>query len=520
MAPSGPAPRLKLPPAQPEIRVRHQAGKPGIAALEKLEHLIIVIPAQLPLARWKDLPNGKQLYALQQQRKLVSSPLRASLPNRAHTGISLQPLEKPATGDELPAAFELLSYAGNLAADALRDNPASAGLLVTGFSAAATDAIQRALVLALAGHSFSLQVFKSKVSPGPRLRTVHVIGKTLPADLPRTLAEAAANNLARWLTALPPNILDTVSYRDLLAQLGRRHGWKTEFLGETQLRRAGAGAFLAVAQGNASRDAGIVHLQYRPVKKQSSPPHLALIGKGIIFDTGGTNLKPFKAMLDMHHDMAGSAVAVATLMALTELDYPHPVDCWLAITENRLSNAAYKPRDIVTASNGTTIEVVHTDAEGRMALADTLALAGKTQPRTLLDFATLTGTCVSALTERYSGAFTNRPELHTAIISAGQLSGERVWPFPLDPDFDDDIKSEVADVLQCAPDGGGDHIQAARFLQRFVPEQSAWVHIDLSAASRKGGLAQIPTAVTGFGVRFALNLILDQAALLSQHGRS
>jgi len=520
MAAPGSAPRLNLPPVQPEIRVRQHPDKPGVATLEKIDHLIIVIPAQLPAARWRDLPNGKQLHALQQQRKLNSSVLRASLPNKAHTGISLQPLEKPASGDELPSTFELLCFAGHLAADALRDNPASAGLLVAGFSEAATHAIQRALILALAGHGFSLQVFKSKVHPGPRLRTVHVIGKTQTADLARTLAEAAANNLARWLTALPPNVLDTVTYRDLLTQLSKRHGWKMEFLGEAQLRRAGAGAFLAVAQGNASRDAGIVHLQYRPGATKSSAPQLALIGKGIIFDTGGTNLKPFKAMLDMHQDMAGSAVAVATLMALTELDYPHPVDCWLAITENRLSNAAYKPRDIVTASNGTTIEVVHTDAEGRMALADTIALAGKTRAHVLLDFATLTGTCVSALTERYSGAFTNRPELHTAIINAGQQSGERVWPFPLDRDFDDDIKSEVADVLQCAPDGGGDHIQAARFLQRFVPERSAWVHIDLSAASRKGGLAQIPTSVTGFGVRFALNLILDQAALLSQYGRN
>ena len=520
MTVSGSAPHLNLPLAHPEIRIRHQTGKPGIAALEKIEHLIIVIPAKLPAARWKDLPNGKQLYALQQQRKLESTPLRASLPNKVHTGISLQPLEKSTTGDALPSAFELLSFAGSLTADVLRDNPASAGLLVAGFSEAATDAIQRALILALAGHNFSLEVFKSKAVPRPRLRTIHIIGKTVAADLDRSLVEAAANNLARWLTALPPNILDTVTYRDLLAQLSKRHGWSMEFLGETQLRRAGAGAFLAVAQGNASRDAGIVHLRYRPGTKKSSPPQLALVGKGIIFDTGGTNLKPFKAMLDMHHDMAGSAVAVATLMALTELDYPHPVDCWLAITENRLSNAAYKPRDIVTASNGTTIEVVHTDAEGRMALADTLALAGKSRPRALLDFATLTGTCVSALTERYSGAFTNQSELHTAIINAGQQSGERVWPFPLDRDFDDDIKSEVADVLQCAPDGGGDHIQAARFLQRFVPEHSAWVHIDLSAANRKGGLAQIPTSVTGFGVRFALNLILDQTALLSQNGRS
>jgi leucyl aminopeptidase len=197
-------------------------------------------------------------------------------------------------------------------------------------------------------------------------------------------------------------------------------------------------------------------------------------------------------------------------MTLTELDYPHEVDCWLAITENRISNTAYKSRDIVTAANGTTIEVVHTDAEGRMALADTLALAGQHEPQLIIDFATLTGTCVSALTERYSGAFTNCQDLHSPIIAAGQQSGERVWPFPLDADFDEEIKSEVADVLQCAAAGGGDHIQAARFLQRFVPADATWVHIDLSSANRKGGLAQIPSDVTGFGVRFALSLILDQ----------
>ena len=138
------------------------------------------------------------------------------------------------------------------------------------------------------------------------------------------------------------------------------------------------------------------------------------------------------------------------------------------------------------------------------------------RPDLIIDFATLTGTCVSALTDRYSGAFTNRPELHSAIIEAGQESGERVWPFPLDDDFDEEIKSATADVLQCAATGGGDHIQAARFLQRFVPASSTWVHIDLSAASRKGGLAQIPTEVTGFGVRFALSLILDQNESLTR----
>ena len=256
-----------------------------------------------------------------------------------------------------------------------------------------------------------------------------------------------------------------------------------------------------------------MRLQYRPDKGATNPA-VALVGKGIIFDTGGTNLKPFKGMLDMHMDMSGSAVAVATLAALTELQVPLAIDCWLAITENCIGPAAYKPRDIVTASNGVSIEVIHTDAEGRMALADTLALAGQEKPNAIIDFATLTGSCVAALTDRYSGALTNRASLNELLIETGSECGERVWPFPMDKDFDEEIQSEVADVVQCAAAGGGDHIQAARFLSRFVPKQAAWVHIDLSAASRKGGLAQVPTEITGFGARYAISLVLDSHAQL------
>lgn len=145
-----------------------------------------------------------------------------------------------------------------------------------------------------------------------------------------------------------------------------------------------------------------------------------------------------------------------------------------------------------------------------MALADTLALAGREKPATIIDFATLTGSCVAALSDRYSGALCNRTELNDIVIRAGRESGERVWPFPFDDDFDEEIKSSVADVLQCAIGGGGDHIQAARLLKKFVPDNCAWVHVDLSAATRKGGLAQVPGEVTGFGPRFALNLIVDQ----------
>ena len=154
-----------------------------------------------------------------------------------------------------------------------------------------------------------------------------------------------------------------------------------------------------------------------------------------------------------------------------------------------------------------------------MALADTLALAARTRPRLMIDFATLTGACVYALTERMSGVFANRPALTEAMVAAGRASGERVWPFPFDADYDADLESKVADILQCAVEGKGDHILAARFLGRFVPAQIPWAHVDLASATRAGGLGHINTEVTGFGVRFALELLLRQNVLRSLESR-
>jgi leucyl aminopeptidase len=212
-------------------------------------------------------------------------------------------------------------------------------------------------------------------------------------------------------------------------------------------------------------------------------------------------------MLDMHTDMEGSAVAVGSLYALHMLRTPAPVDCWLAITENRIGPLAYKPQDVVRAQNGTTIQVIHTDAEGRMVLADTLCLAARTNPGAIIDYATLTGACIYALTERYSGAFTNRLENRELIEAAGAASGERVWCFPMDKDFDSDLESSVADILQCSVDSKGDHILAARFLSRFVPKDVPWLHLDLAAGTRHGGLAHISSEITGFGVRYTLELL-------------
>jgi leucyl aminopeptidase len=280
------------------------------------------------------------------------------------------------------------------------------------------------------------------------------------------------------------------------------------FFGEDKLRKLGAGAFLAVAQGNAGSDAGLIHLEYRPAGQAN--PALALVGKGILFDTGGVNLKPFKGMLDMHTDMQGSAVALATGIALAECNVEFAFDIWLAVTENVISASAYKSQDIVESANGTTIQVIHTDAEGRMVLADTLALAARRKPGMIVDYATLTGACVAALTTRYSGVFSNRERAINELVGAGRNCGERVWGFPLDEDFDEGIKSEVADVKQCATDGSGDHILAARFLKRFVPDHIPWIHMDLSAGQHKGGLGAVPTAITGFGVAWTLSLLAGQ----------
>jgi leucyl aminopeptidase len=297
-----------------------------------------------------------------------------------------------------------------------------------------------------------------------------------------------------------------MEYAKAMRMLARKEGWRYSFMTEAHLRRAGAGAFLAVARANEHRGAGIVKLSYRPNRKNA--PRVALVGKGICFDTGGINLKSHKSMYTMHEDMMGSAVAVGTLLALTRLRAPFAVDCWLALTENEIGPRAYRPQEVVTAANGVTIQVAHSDAEGRMVLADTLALASRERPDTMLDFATLTGACVVALTERMSGVFTNREPWRTELEQAGRQSGERVWSFPMDDDFDSDLDSHIADVLQCTPDSKGDHILAARFLSRFVGKDIGWVHVDLASSNRTGGLAHIPTDVTGFGVRFAVEWLL------------
>jgi leucyl aminopeptidase len=481
----------------------------GTAGTSSLDALLAIVPHASAAAALRRLPESTRWRELD-GRSPSAQPgtvRSTTLANRRHTLAVLGYLGSEAS------AFERLSLAGRMLREVAARGPQTVGLTAVGAPALVRAALE-ALLAATLTAAFGLPNFRAPVR-GERSLARIVLLADEPIDTRYAAVAARGTNLARWLTALPPNILDAAGYRRAIARLAREHDLTLRWLDERALRRAGANAFLAVAAGNAQRGAGIAHLSYHPPRRARGRGRrdVALVGKGILFDTGGVNLKTHRSMLDMHTDMSGSAVALATLVALAELRAPIAADAWLAITENRIGPSAYRPQEVVRAANGVTIQVIHTDAEGRMVLADTLALAARTRPRLMIDFATLTGACVYALTERMSGVFANRPALAARLCAAGRDSGERVWSFPFDADYDAELESKVADVVQCALEGKGDHILAARFLARFVPQEIPWAHVDLSAATRSGGLAHVGTEITGFGVRFTLELLLKQKIL-------
>jgi leucyl aminopeptidase len=477
----------------------------------ELDAILAIVPDPPAKSLFEQLPESERWQGLNARSKPRSGTVRTTvLANRRQTLAVLGYMGAEAS------TFERLALAGRMLKEVSSRCPESIGLTALGDEVAAQGGVDALLAAALAS-AFQMPAFRSRTSEDATIRRLALLDAA-KVDIPYATAAARGNNLVRWLTALPPNMLDAQGYHATIAKLAKAHKVGFEWLDEQSLRRAGANAFLAVSAANVRRDAGIAHLSYRPPGNKARSPDIALIGKGILFDTGGVNLKPHRSMLDMHIDMSGSAVALATLLALVELQAPLAVDAWLAITENQIGPNAYRPQEVVKAANGVTIQVIHTDAEGRMVLADTLALAGKTQPRFMIDFATLTGAAVYSLTERMSGVLTNRPKLAAKLVEAGRTSGERVWNFPFDADYDTDLESKVADVLQCSADGKGDHILATRFLSRFVPDDIAWAHVDLSSATRSGGLAHINTDITGFGVRYALELILKHD-ILADAGR-
>jgi len=288
-------------------------------------------------------------------------------------------------------------------------------------------------------------------------------------------AEAAC--AARDLVNEPGNTLTPTELARRARAMARAAGVRCEVLGPPALRRLGAGGLLGVARGSQEPPRLIV-LTYRG---RRGGPHLGLVGKGVTFDSGGISIKPAENMEAMKGDMAGAAAAIAATCAVARLGLPIRVTAVVPATENLPSGTALKPGDILRAMSGKSIEVINTDAEGRLILADALAFARTRQVTHLVDAATLTGACVVALGTINSGAFTNNQAWLETVQAAGRAAGEKLWPMPMDAEYDELIKSDIAEIKNTGGRKGG-AVTAAKFLQHFAGE-TPWVHLDIAGTS-------------------------------------
>lgn len=521
-------------------RVALESGKLKDNVLNGLSHALVVFPASLLAsgALPNGLPGANLLKSvLGRQRKKPAALLRvAAGPGK----MPVEPLLPEATlaGGGLirwlaldldAATFLRQQQLRQALSGLLAEQPARLDIVFHGSAgfvagampdAAYVAAVNRmALPKTVAGEKPAKSASLAKPAKLPEVR-LWVGGRDqafLKASLASALARAQANTLTRALCVLPPNQLTPGSFRALIPSQIKGLGIQCDTYDVAQLKKMKAGAFLAVAQGSPEQDAAIVHLSYvpkiKPVKRNPKEkaalapvPRVALVGKGICFDTGGHNLKPARYMAGMHEDMAGAAVALSVIQAAARLQLPVRIDAWLALSRNDIGPGAYRQGDVVTALNGNTIEIVHTDAEGRMVLADTLTLAAASKPDVVLDFATLTGSMTTALGNRMSGFFSTQRQLGERLEAAGAVAGERLMPFVMPDDYDSALESQVADIKQCTLDGEADHILAARFLNLFVGNV-AWMHLDLSAATCKGGLGGVGTDTTGFGTTLTIEFL-------------
>lgn len=342
-----------------------------------------------------------------------------------------------------------------------------------------------------------------------KVTTLHFVTALTPKEFEDVANEgvalANANNLVRTLAETPSNMLKPNHYREFVHKRAKDGGYGFKFLDIRELEKLKAGAFLAVAKGDPDDLGGIVHLTYKP--KAKAKKKIALVGKGICFDTGGYNIKTGSYMHGMHRDMTGSAVTLALFEFLVSQKSSYEVHAFLALAENLISPHALRPNDLIYAANGSSIEVVDTDAEGRLVLSDTLVLASREKPDAIIDFATLTGSAVRALDTRRAAIFSNNEKLLRKGYEAGEASGERTWGFPIGEDYMSKLKSDVADIKQCNTESNADCIYAASFLSTFIENGIDWIHMDLSTDTNSGGLGLVKTDTTGFGVRWGHELI-------------
>ena len=346
---------------------------------------------------------------------------------------------------------------------------------------------------------------KQKVS----LTTLTIAGAPDGTDAAWAAQDAVTQGLelTRNLVAAPPNILYPETFVDQVRESVEGLGLEIVVLGEDEMREHGMGALLGVSQGSV-RDARILALKWNGAGE--GDPTLALVGKGVTFDTGGISLKPGAGMEDMKWDMGGAGAVAGTMKALAARKAKVNVVGVMGLVENMPDGNAQRPGDVVTSMSGQTIEILNTDAEGRLVLCDAITWTQQTfRPKTIIDLATLTGAMIVSLGNEYGGLFSNDDGLADKLLAAGTATGDKLWRFPLSDTYNKLIDSPIADMKNVGPRGAGS-ITAAQFIQRFVDEGVQWAHLDIAGMvwSDKAA-ATYDKGATGYGVKLLDRLVAE-----------
>ncbi len=355
--------------------------------------------------------------------------------------------------------------------------------------------------------SYSFEKYKSKKKTDTSIKIDVCVDKTdkFKKEFQSFSSVKDGVFLARDLVSEPPNELNPKHYTEEILKLTKL-GLKIEVFGEKDLKKMGMNSLLGVGQGS-SNETFLVTIKWNGKKEKGKP--LCFVGKGVCFDTGGISLKPARFMEEMKYDMGGSAVVVGLMKTLALRKAKVNAVGVVGLVENMPGSNAQRPGDIVKSYSGKTIEVLNTDAEGRLVLADALAYAEKEfKPKFIIDLATLTGAIIIALGEEYAGLFSNDDKLSEQLFKIGNTINEKVWRLPLHKNYDKLMNSKYADVQNINYAGGAGSITAAQFLQRFVSKEIPWVHLDIAGMAFSKKAASINSGgATGFGVRLLNDLI-------------
>jgi leucyl aminopeptidase len=351
--------------------------------------------------------------------------------------------------------------------------------------------------------SYAFTAYRSRNGDGPLgqmdLSVPSASDAGATADLARAVAVAEAVAATRDLVNTPPNDLYPASFADRAVTMAQAAGLRTEVLDEKALRRDGYGGILGVG-GGSSRPPRLVRLHYVPPAPRGKPrAKVALVGKGVTFDTGGISIKPAAKMEEMTMDMAGAAAVVVTTVLAARLELPVEVIATVPMAENMPSATAYRPGDVLTMYGGTTVEVLNTDAEGRLILADALVRAAQDAPDYLIDTATLTGAQIVALGNRTSGIM-GTPEFRDRVTAISQQVGENGWAMPLPEHLRSDLDSKLADIANVASHRWGGMLTAGVFLSEFVADDIPWAHLDIAGPAYNSGSPWGYTSKGGTGV--------------------